>query len=300
MKKLNLLTLICALVMGLSLTSCLDSGDSGTSWEDARTVYIRNILGRPFFVDAYGVRYNPSAESMNAFRQNNPDFDLNDYKMMNIYFNYHVEEDVATTKQAGSDVIPPSYEIDLVAYMIVEMPEVLSVQSAVDLADHETAPVMPLEQNTGYGVNRPQQLDERTVLAYTGFYLANDADKLNNHKFRLVYVEDEITKDSKNLVMYVCHNRSDDDKIDAYWATTCGFDMQRALEKFRNATGNDPEKIIIKAKTSNYATTTLPADYSEYNIDFQTFDELYSNTDVYKQLQAAYPDVTLPFSFYFK
>ena len=84
MKKLNLLTLICALVMGLSLTSCLDSGDSGTSWEDARTVYVRSYLGQAFFVDAYGVRYYPSTESLNAFRQNNSDFDLNDYKMMNL------------------------------------------------------------------------------------------------------------------------------------------------------------------------------------------------------------------------
>lgn len=297
MKKLNLLTLICALVMGLSLTSCLDSGDSGTSWEDARTVYIRNILGRPFFVDAYGVQYNPSPESMNAFRQNNPDFDLIDYKMMNIYFNYHVEEDVTTTKQTGSTATSPSYEIDLVAYMVIEMPEVLSVQSTADLANHETAPVIPLEQNTGYGFNAPQQLDEKTVLAYTGFYLANDADKLNSHKFRMVYVKDEITADSKDLTLYVCHNRGDDDKTDAYWATTCGFDMQAALKEFRNVTGNDPEKIILKAKTSSSATTTLPSDYSEYDIDFQTFEEMYSNTDMYKQLQAAYPDVTLPFPF---
>ncbi len=297
MKKLNLLTLICALVMGLSLTSCLDSGDSGTSWEDARTVYVRSYLGQAFFVDAYGVRYYPSTESLNAFRQNNSDFDLNDYKMMNIYFNYHVEEDVATTKQAGSYVTPPSNDIDLVAYMVIEMPEVLSVQSTADLANHETAPVIPLEQNTGYGFNAPQQLDEKTVLAYTGFYLANDADKLNSHKFRMVYVKDEITAESKDLTLYVCHNRGDDDKTDAYWATTCGFDMQRALEEFRDITGNDPEKIILKAKTSNSATTTLPSDYSEYDIDFQTFEEMYSNTDMYKQLQAAYPNVTLPFSF---
>ena len=297
MKKLNLLTLICALVMGLSLTSCLDSGDSGTSWEDARTVYVRSYLGQAFFVDAYGVRYYPSTESLNAFRQNNSDFDLNDYKMMNIYFNYHVEEDVATTKQAGSYVTPPSNDIDLVAYMVIEMPEVLSVQSTADLANHETAPVIPLEQNTGYGFNAPQQLDEKTVLAYTGFYLANDADKLDTHKFRIIYVKDEITADSKDLTLYVCHNRGDDEKTDAYWATTCGFDMQTALKEFRNITGNDPEKIILKAKTSSSATTTLPTDYSEYDIEFQTFEEMYSNTDMYKQLQAQYPDVTLPFPF---
>ena len=298
MKKLNLLTLICALVMGLSLTSCLDSGDSGTSWEDARTVYIRQgSLGRAIFVDAYGVSYSPSIESMNAFRQNNPDFDLNDYKMMNIYFNYHVEEDVATSKQAGSDVIPPSHEIDLIAFSVIEMPQVISVQSTADLADYETAPVWPLEQNTGYGTSAPQQLDERTVLAYTGFYMVNDADKLDGHKLRLAYVKDEITASSKDLIVYICHNRGTDDKTDAYWATTCGFDMQRALEEFRDITGNDPEKIILKAKTSNSATTTLPSDYSEYDIDFQTFEEMYSNTDMYKQLQAAYPNVTLPFSF---
>lgn len=297
MKKLNLLTLICALVMGLSLTSCLDSGDSSASFEDARTFYVRNYLGQPFFVDAYGVRFYPSAESLSMLKQNNSDFDLNDYKMMNVYFNYHVEEDATTTKQTGSYVTPPSHEIDLVLCSVIEMPEVLSVQSTADLADYETAPVLPLEQNTGYGINRPGQLDEKTVLAHTGFFWANETDKFDSHKLRLVYVKDEITASSKDLVVYVCHNKGTDDEVNSYWDLNYGFDIQRALKEFRNITGNDPEKIVMKAKTSSYATTTLPTDYSEYDIEFQTFDELYSNTDAYKQLQAAYPDVTLPFPF---
>lgn len=297
MKKLNLLTLICALVMGLSLTSCLDSGDSGTTVDDSRVVYVRNYLGQVFFVDVYGVRFYPSAESLNKIKQNAPDLELSDYKMMSIYFNYVVEEDATTTKQTGSYVTPPSYEVDLVVISTIEVPNVISVQSTADLAAYETAPIMPLEQNYAYNTTAPQQLDEKTVLASVGFYLTNDADKLKSHKFQLVYVKDEITASSKDLVVYVCHDRGDDDKSEAWLTTTYGLDMQAALKEFRNVTGNDPEKIIIRAKTSNSATTTLPSEYSEYNVDSQTFEEMYSNTDMYKQLQAAYPDVTLPFPF---
>lgn len=274
MKKLKLLTLLSALVMGLSLTSCLDSGDSGTTWDDSRRVYVQNYLGQAFFVDIFDNRYFPSSESLAAFRQNNPDFDLNDYEMMDIYFNYHVEEETTTTTKQTSTT-PQTYEIDLIAYMVIEVPEVISVQTTAELEQHETAPVVSLEQNTGYGITRPQQFDERMILAYTGFWLSNDAEKLDDHKFRLVYVRDEITSDSKDLVVYVCHNRGDDEGTSAVWATTCGLDLERALNEFRQVTGGDPDKVIIKAKTSNYATTTLPTDYTEYELEYQTLEELY-------------------------
>lgn len=278
MKKLNLLTLICALLMGVSLTSCLDSGNSGTGWDDIRTVRVYSTYGSPIFIDVLNNRYIPTSQSLSGFIQNNPDLDWSDYKMMNIYFNYPEE----TGTNAGTGTSTSATTIELVAFQVIEMPEVTSVQTTAQLESMETAPVIPLEQNLGYGINRPQQWDEKTVLAYTGYYCSSKTDKLSEHTFGLVYVMDEITSnDATDLVVYLCHNRGDDEETTAVWAATCGFDLTGALTAYRNAhSGNNPENIIFKAKTTNYASTTLPTNYSEYKVEYKTFEELYPSATV--------------------
>lgn len=277
MKKLNVLAWVCALVMGLSLTSCLSSGDSGYGYEDLRTVYVRNYLGSLFFEDVVGNKFYPSTSSLAAFRQNDPDFDLSDYYMLIIYYNYVEDETEGSSTKADKNpaYTPQSYNIDLMAYQVIEDLKMTVVETAADVEALQTAPVIPMEQYLSTGIIGPEQFDETNIVAYTGFYMANDADKLKEHTFQYAYVRSEITADSKDLVLYVCHNRNNDDKLEAHWSTYCSFNVSSAVAYFKSVTGNLPENVILKAKTSASATLNMPDEYSEYEVEYKTMKELY-------------------------
>ncbi len=287
MKKLKLLTLISALLMGLSLTSCLDSGDT-TSYDDIRTVYVYESIysGTPYFVDALGNRYMPTAASWSNINSQltSSSIDLSDYKMATILFNYVVEDETSTTPSTTSST-SQQYTIELAAITtLFDSAPVMYVQSAENLEDYETAPVLRLGDNVSaysYLAIPPQQYDDKTIAMTTGFWMADDKEQLDMHQLRMIYVKDEITAESTDFVLYVCHNRGTDDKAVNYYGNAYCFDLEYALADFRSVTGNDPKNIIIKAKEiylTSTPTTDLPENYSDHEIEYKTLEELYPTT----------------------
>ena len=280
MKKLKLFACICALMMGLSLTSCLDSGDT-TTYDDIRTVYVNgSYRGVPYFTDAVGNIYRPSIASWTNIETQLADgVEISDFKMVAILFNYIVEEENAGADTKQSTTTPQVYDIELAAITtFFQAPNVMYVQSVEDLEAYEKAPVIPLGSNVSnytYLAITPQQYDEKVVAATTGFFMGQDEDNLKEHQFNMIYVKDEITASSKDLTLYVCHNNGEDDETDAYWGAACCFDLERALAEIRSVTGNSPENFVIKAKTSNYASKDLPENYTDYTIEYKTLEELY-------------------------
>lgn len=277
---------MCALMMGLSLTSCLSSGET-TSYDGALTVYVyENIYsGKPYFMDALGNRYIPTAASWSNINAqlSSASIELTDYKMATIWFNYVVEEeDASTPSTASTTATGQQYDIELAGITtLFDTAPVMYVQSAENLKDYETAPVLSLGDyvNSSYLAIAPSQYDEKTIATTTGFWLANDKDKLNMHQLRVIYVKDELTADSKDFVLYVCHNRGTDEEAEAYYGNAYCFDVQNALNDFRTVTGKDPEKIILKAKeislnTSN-PTIDLPENYTDHEIEYKTLEDLY-------------------------
>ena len=265
MKTLKFLTFVCALFMSVSLTSCLDTDDSGANYEAILQVYVDDLYGSPLFIDAVGNQLFPTSESMAYFNQNG--YDVTDYEMAIIYFNY-VDEPASTQ----SSTTPQTYNIELVAFSPMEMLHAEGVQTVEDMetAMPETAPIVTLRQSTGAGTLVPYLFDAKTAIAYTGFWLTNDEDQYKEHTMRLAYVYDEITATSEDLELYVRHDRGEDDGVESYYANYYGFDLQGAISYFRGVTGKDPNKIIINAKECTMGTLDLPEGYTSYEIEYET------------------------------
>ena len=270
MKKLNFLTLVCTLFMSVSLTSCLNTDDEGTGYEAILQVHVDNYYGAPIFIDAVGNQLWPTSKSMAYFNQNG--YDLTDYDMAIIYFNYVDDETGTVSSSSGSSTTPQNYDIELVAFSPMDMLQSTGVQTAEEMetAAPETAPMLTLKQSTSAGTLIPYLFDSRTAVAYTGFWLTNDKDMFEEHSLKMVYVCDEINTGSEDLVLYLRHDRGDDDGTESYYANYYGLNIQGAVSYFKSITGRDPNKIILKAKECTYGTTELPEGYVEYEIEYET------------------------------
>lgn len=272
MKKLNLLAFVFALLMGASFTSCLGSGDSEMPYDDLRTVYIEPYLyGQYIFIDASGNTYIPSAESINAIKQNNSGFDLGDYKMAIIYFKWATDETEGSTSTKADTTTPQSYDIDLVMIQKIDVLTATSIPTFenIETMAPGTAPVISLRQSTTWGDIVPEMLDWKTLITQTGFYTTNDKDKFAEHVLRVVYVQDEIIASSENLTIYIQHDKGEDDGYEARYANYYGFDLEDAIAAFERITGKKPAKIIVKAKETIYQSNTLPDKYTEYEVEYK-------------------------------
>lgn len=271
MKKLNLLAFVFALLMGVSFTSCLGSGDSEMPYDSLCTVYVNNLYGQYLFEDAAGNTYIPSAESINAIKQNNSGFDLGDYKMAIIYFKWATDETEGGTSTKADTTTPQSYDIDLVMIQKIDYLTATSIPTFenIETMAPGTAPVISLRQSTTWGDIVPEMLDWRTLIAQTGFYTTNDKDKFAEHVLKVVYVQDEITASSENLTIYIQHDKGEDDGYEARYANYYGFDLRQAIATFEGITGKKPAKIIVKAKETIYQSNTLPDKYTEYEVEYK-------------------------------
>ena len=273
MKKLNLLAFVFTLLMGVSFTSCLNSDDS-TSIDNACTVYVyQNVYaGTPYFVDAIGNTYIPSSASVSGIEQNNSGFKFEDYKMMTIYYNFTVAEGEQKPTINVDPSNPQTYNIDLVSvYPNITVSEVVPAQSVDDIETVApgTAPVISLTQSTT-GSAVLEMFDSKTLLLMTGFYCTNDTEKYKEHSIKMVYVLDEFTSGSTSLTVYIQHNKGTDDGADVIGSYGIyGFNLQQAIQAFTAKTGNAPTRIIVKAKETNYASTNLPNNYTEYSVEYE-------------------------------
>lgn len=86
MKQLKFLMVALTLLMGVSLTSCLDSGDSGSTYDEGLYLRTQNYMGSCFFVDLEGNRYYPTPASLAAMT--NSGFKAENADLVIVYFKW--------------------------------------------------------------------------------------------------------------------------------------------------------------------------------------------------------------------
>lgn len=272
MKKLNLLAFVFALLMGVSFTSCLGSSESEGPYDWVSTVYVvHNIYGGDYFEDAYGNMYFPTTASINAIKQNNSNFDLANYEMAIIYFNW-VEENEGGQTAKETSAEPQKKDIELVGIQKIDVPrvEVAATKDQLERIAPSTAPILSLRQSSNYISLTPQMLDTRTLIVYTGFYTANDKDEFAKHSIKMVYAMDEVSESSDELIVYIHHDKGTDDKTDTYYANYYAFNLETAIQNFkREHDDKAPRRIVVRAKEAMGQTTTLPNNYTEYDVEYK-------------------------------
>lgn len=262
MKQLKFLMMALTLLMGVSFTSCLDSGDSeSTEYGYFRT---QSYMGTCFFVDLAGNRYYPTAESLAAMTSNG--FKAESADLVILYFKWADEQ----SANGGSSSTATDHNIVLVSVTSIDSYRARSLSSEADLENFENAPIVTLNPMTnsyygGSSMLEPMLYGSQMVILPISWKMENKLETLAQHTFTLAYVE-EAQQDDSELVLYLCHDKGTDEKTEATNVAFKAFDIQTFMGMIKSQTGSYPSRVIIKAKV-NTDGTTMPDDYTSYEID---------------------------------
>lgn len=263
----SLMTAALMLVMGIMMTSCLNSDDSEPLYDWAGFVLVKNTMAGAYFEDAAKNKLFPTYESLIAAEQ--AGFKYSETNVAFVYVKM-VKEDEAATKATETE--PKEYNVKLVAAQSLDGEDVVVAQTAEDMEGMapETAPVGPLEFSDGtWGTTvKPMLFDLNTLLVPIRFNLTNDTDKFKLHKLYLACNMEEVSEGDTTLVFYLRHDRGEDDKAEVYYSQWYGFDIRAAVNMFAMKSGADPTKIVIKAHETQSMTTELPDRYEEYEVEY--------------------------------
>lgn len=261
MKQLKFLMVALTLLMGVSFTSCLDSGDSeSTEYGYFRT---QSYMGTCFFVDLAGNRYYPTVESLSAMTSNGFKAESADL----VFINFKWADELSGN--GGSSSTATDHNIVLMSITPIDSYKAMSLSSETELENFENAPIVTLTPptNSYYGSSTlaPMLYGSQMVILPVSWKMEYKAEALAQHTFTLAYVEEAQQNDSE-LVLYLCHDKGTDEKTDFTNVAFKAFDIQPFMRMIKSQTGSYPSKLIIKAK-ANTDGTTMPNDYTSYEID---------------------------------
>lgn len=263
----SLMTAALMLVMGIMMTSCLNSDNSESLYDWAGFVLVQNTMAGTYFQDAGGNKLIPTYESLMAVEQ--AGFKSSETNVAFIYVK--MVEDTETSTKAG-ETTPQTFDVKLVAAQSLDGEDVVVAPNAEEMAGMapETAPVGSLEfsDNTWGTTVKPMLFDLNTLLLPIQFYLTNDNEKFKLHKLYLACNMEEVSEGDTTLVFYLRHDRGEDDKAEVYYSQWYGFDIRAAVNMFAMKSGADPTKIVIKAHETQSMTTELPENYEEYEVEY--------------------------------
>ncbi len=266
MKQLKFLMIVFTLMMGVSFTSCLDDNGGGNSTYDAfGYMRTRTYMGTYYFYDLVGNTYYPTSTSLEEMKKNG--FEMSSSTdLVFVYFKY-VNTTSTDTKATGSTQTPQSYTIDLVGIASIDSYDAQTVNTVEEMEDMvtENAPVVTLEPTDSYGSYKSGLYGDEMLIIPVAWKMEDKKESLLQHTMNLVYVADEVSESSKELVFYLRHDRGTDEKVEVATYRNKAYRVKGILETFKEKTGNYPTKITIKAKTSNDAT--LPTEYTNYSLD---------------------------------
>ena len=256
------------LLMGISLTSCLNSGDSESAYDWAGYVLIDNYMGMVTFTDMGGNKLYPSAASISQIEGNNS-FKVSDYKLAIVYVK--LVDNEATAK---SDEVK-KYNVNLVAFQGCQYDKTLVAQTKEDMETlaPETAPVTTLSiVADNYGNKTTPYLISKDIVVLPIAWTLEKLDKsiVEQHKLKLVACMDDIESGSNELVLYLRHDKGTDDKTDKSYAGFYGYNITEALDGFVSKVGAKPSTIVIKShETGVNGGKDMPAEYTTYTIEYK-------------------------------
>lgn len=263
----SLMTAALMLVMGIMMTSCLNSDNGESLWDWAGFVLVQNTMAGTYFQDAGGNKLIPTYESLMAAEQ--AGFKSSETNVAFIYIKF--VEDTETSTKAG-ETTPQTIDVKLVVAQSLDGEDVVVAQTAEEMEGMapETAPVGTLKfsDNTWGTIVKPTLFDLNTLLIPIQFYLTNDNEKFKLHKLYLACNMEEVSEGDTTLVFYLRHDRGADEKAEVYYSQWYGFDIRNAVQEFEAEAKANLAKIVIKVHETQSMTTELPDRYEEYEVEY--------------------------------
>ena len=266
---------VLTLVMGLSMTSCLDSNSSETAWDQVTVFRIHSNMGIYFLNDIAGNTFYPTAASQAQLEAAGFSFSENNVIWAFIKFVNEGDFDAYLNSET-----PQSYDIEMlsVATLDGEDVEVSSSKEVMEMDVPETAPIVTLDfsevTDAGVAAPKPMLFDLETLLIPVRFNLSNSNELFQGHKLVLACSMDEMTEGSTDLVFYLRHDKGEDDGFSYVADQTLGYDISNAVNIFTmNNGGIEPTKIIIKTHEDVNQTGEIPEEYTTYEIEYKLSSE---------------------------
>lgn len=261
MKQLKFLMVALTLLMGVSLTSCLNDNAGESAYDGIGYVRAWGI----YFTDLEGNTYYPTSTSIAEMEKQG--FEMSyDGDLTYIAFKY--VEDTPNTKATGGTTTPKSFHIRLVNAATIDSDVTVSATSVEEMEESviETAPVVTLKPTDVYGhTYEPWMYGAEMLVLPISWKMENKEEMLQQHTLRLVYVEDAEAEDNNELVFYLRHDKGADTKTEVFAIRNKAYDVKYIMEDFKALNGNYPTKITIKVKASDDGAT-LPESYTDYTL----------------------------------
>ncbi len=255
MKRFRLLTFVCAMLIGMSVISCIGTTDSNTVyltyWAELRS----NILGLHYFVTSDGVTITPTEASMNSAESQLGTGYFDDYEGKIAYVMFAYDKTVLEIAEDATDISG----VTLLTFVAMDAPTGIVSESAVGTENDSVkmqAPIISLTHQYSNITFSPYFFndDKYNVVLPINYYY----NGTKTHYLSLIYYPDDeetITdKASGILRLYLRHNHNEDygtDDDDLTSGGTTSFE-------YANSTGN----IFLY-----YKTYDLRDIYTRYTMD---------------------------------
>lgn len=255
MKHLQLMMVALFMLMGVSLTSCLNSESDPYSYNTAM-VKVRVSAFYTYFETADGIIIEPTQESISKLLSDKIDISELANKVANIAYRWDpavvdVPSDAETIKG-----------VELYSIESLDAPaEVINIkgESKDSIAD---TPIIELAYNPGGYEYKPFFFDETTLILPIHYYMEKTV-----HTLRLLYYKEE-TQENGILKLYLRHNKNEDAAsgtgLTSYeYAVGTGllslfykaYDLSVIFSRYQEQTGmyEYPKKINIVYEANPYS-----------------------------------------------
>lgn len=258
------------LMMGLSMTSCLNSDSSGNMYNGWGFFRVESSMGGYYFSDPGGNSYIPTPASLASMQSQG--FEISKADFVFFYFKWAEDETEAEDKLTDTTTTH-SFDIELLSIAGFEEEEVLVAQTTetMELDAPETAPVISLKTTTTSGAvsEAPMLFDLDALLLPVYFNLGSTKEDLQQHKLVLACDMSEVEPGSTELNLYLRHDKGSDDEINYYTSNWYPFNLTSAVAEFKAKAGNAPTKLIIKAHEDINQSGKMPEEYTDYEIEYE-------------------------------
>lgn len=245
--------LLMMVVMGLTMTSCLDSSETESTYDAAGLMRAStSYMGTPVLKDLNDKSYIPTTASVAAMKENGYDITTADLSV--VYFKW------AEGSSAASAT--PSIVLVHAAAINTYNAEYAGTKEDMEANYDENAPIVGIALSSAFGT---AMYGDELLLVDLGWKQSDKTlETAGKHTFDLVYVPDAENKSTMTCYLRHINNEEDTSKCTQQVTMTVAYDIEQYLTMFKSTHGQYPTTIMIKHRVG--ADQTLPSTYTDCSI----------------------------------
>lgn len=267
MKQIKFLMM--ALIMGVVMTSCLDSDDSSTS-QNAAIGKLVGSYGSMYLTTTDGYKIYFSYESISTALANG--IDLNNYVGQVLYCVYDTSSavlDEANKSLSDAAILQFSSLSNPTGVVYTDVPtEPWNVDAATDSIGN--AAIIELSDNVYEKPSFPFSSDSYTLFLPVNYNILYSGSSVYYHSLSLIYYPEEVTEEG-TLNLYLRYHTTAPEGSEMIKSSSTYnpyymykyYDLREVFSAYRAQNGTSPTKVVIKYYSNSYNTEIKDSQSSE-------------------------------------